>query len=705
MWRRGTKQQFLTRALVAAVATFTSAASALTACGDDEHYRAPAKCPNKSPQASDGCTPGLVCSYADKSGCAPQLAPYFSARCQSDGHWLIEDPCAGQGGAGGVAAGGHGGATSTGGKGGAGGGRCVDEVAGPPQVVSALQQLFAPDISSGFYRLQFNEAVGEVAPHVTWTGAGEAGNVSKAGNAYNVYFAAMAPGDSATITIDGVMDSCGTVMAAPVVVEVGVRPNCHLFAEDFSAGFAVNGWTIEDAALSGNQWQTSALVDPPNGVVNHTAGSGSCATTNDAGSLPANGWNTSLRSAAIDLTGETDVALKYRGALSVPPSGADAYLEASSDGGSWTVLSHWTADRGPAQEAVDLSAYAGGAVYLRWRYANAGGTNSWWDIDDVCVESFTKANCPCPVGGFSEIADLIGSFDGNGTLGAAENSGVMLSAVGQRVTVCGRLEDNIMQGTVTPSGPDFYGFWVATGGSGSAVKASVNYCIENAFDSVTTQLWVKSDGVAISTFEGMKNQGSYLVDLLDGNEHFLSLTPAAGRYPNSRYVVSVEVKEIPLPLLAESFEVWPPPSFTVTDDDPCLDWAQSTLTVVPPGEAPTAGQNLAYFNSFDCNVGSESLETAPLNFVGFTALTLTFDMFHDTGYANSLDAIQIEYNEQGTWLPIGSPFVRPAATQGWVKESLNLTPLVGKPAVRLRLKATTAYGNNIHIDNVLLLTN
>ncbi len=649
------------------------------ACADPQVTPQPPGCPNVFPEEGAACTPGLVCQYAEPSNCVA----YFTATCSDAGTWSLERPCA---------AGGSGGTPSTG-AGGEGGGQCVDTVEGPPAVTSASELVRPPDGGSGSYTLSFSEPVVDVGNHLSWSGAGALDGVSLVGSSYLVRFSGIAPGETATLTIDGVADACGTPMEEPVHIDIRVRPSCHVLSESFEGDFLARDWSAFDDAGDGHTWSSNEAFDPP--VPNHTAGSGACASANDVDSGVASLWDTSLVSPPIDLSGLGDVVLRYAGDFNDASGAGDAVVEVSSDGFSWFPLAGWSDSRGGI-ENLDLSAWAGGVVYLRWRYINEGGVGAWWDIDDVCIESFTKVSCNCTVNGFSETKDVAGSFNGNGSYTTAENSLALLSAVGQRVTVCGELEAGAL------SGADFFGFNVATGAPAGPLSARVDYCIENPFEDASVGVWIKTNPTPLGLYEQARNQGSYDVQLLDGPQHFVVLD-APGAYTPSRYRVTVELEGLSMPILTEGFEMWPPVAFTPTDLDPCLAWGQASGTVVPFGGQPTEGFNLAYFNSYDCNAGSEALESASMSFVGLTNLTLQLDMYHDTGFPSAFDSIQVEYSEGTTWVPIGAPLVRPAVADGWQTESIDLTPLAGKSSVKIRLFATTAYGNDIHIDNVKLL--
>jgi hypothetical protein len=241
--------------------------------------------------------------------------------------------------------------------------------------------------------------------------------------------------------------------------------------------------------------------------------------------------------------------------------------------------------------------------------------------------------------------------------------------------------------------------------SAGTLNATVDYCLENSFEDATIQIWAKGVSNPLATFTTAHTEGSFDVQLLDGEKHYLSVSANAAPYAPAVYTITVEVESMMTAVLSEGFEVWPPLSFTVTDDDPCLDWAQSSQTVVPFGEWPTEGSSLAYFNSYDCMTGSESLVSSSLNLSNANTVLLFFDMFHDPGFGGSFDNIQIQYDDGNGWINIGPQLDRPAQVQGWETEMVDLSALAGKTSVQIRLFTTTAYGNNIHIDNLALMSN
>jgi len=684
---------------VALVYTTAAAGAALMgACTEDEPLAEQPWCPNHLPDAGAPCEAGLECNYVNPTGCPPIIV----ARCGADGGWELEDECTAPGGSGGTGAeggsGGEGGGVggAAGGEGGAGGTPCVDDVPGPPAVISVTTAVYPPDTTYGKYRLEFSEPVTAVATNLTWTGPGALAGVSKVNQqAYDVTFTGMAPGDAVTLTVEpGPKDDCGNELDTAVPINLSLLPSCHFFAEDFEANFLSAGWSTTDNGSDGNLWARNDQLS----VANHTNGAGLCAAANDVASGPTSDWDANLLAPVISLTGGTHVVLRYQSDFQDDGGNGQAWLDGSSNGVSWTNLTSWTNDRGPLREFVDLSAYGGGNLYLRWRYSDDAGQGAWWDVDDVCVEEFTQATCPCPTAGHAEANDQAGVQNLNGTLGTAEDTAVTLATVGNRVTVCGLLEDN------TKSGSDWFSFDVQSGMAAGTLDATVEYCLENSFEDATIQVWAKEVSNPLATYTTAHTEGSFEVELIDGKKHYLAISTNGAPYAPADYTIEVEVESMMTAILTEGFEIWPPLAFTVTDDDPCLTWDQSSQSTVPPGEWPTEGNSLAYFNSYDCQSGSESLVTAPLNFSGATTLLLFLDMLHDPGYGGSFDNIQVQYDEGQGWLDIGPQLDRPAQVQGWETEMVDLSALAGKSSILLRLYTTTAYGNNLHIDNVALLS-
>jgi hypothetical protein len=103
------------------------------------------------------------------------------------------------------------------------------------------------------------------------------------------------------------------------------------------------------------------------------------------------------------------------------------------------------------------------------------------------------------------------------------------------------------------------------------------------------------------------------------------------------------------------------------------------------------------------------------SFAGLTTPTLTFDVSY-AQYSSENDKLQVEtsvncgttwvskYTKQGaalaTHAPVGSGQYTPAGDGDWRRETVNLSSHAGANNVLVRFKGTSAYGNNLFIDNI-----
>ena len=88
----------------------------------------------------------------------------------------------------------------------------------------------------------------------------------------------------------------------------------------------------------------------------------------------------------------------------------------------------------------------------------------------------------------------------------------------------------------------------------------------------------------------------------------------------------------------------------------------------------------------------------------YTTYTLTFWMYHDTGYTSSLDKIQpqVSTNNGSTWTSVGSAINRYDGSTGWKQHTVSLTTYKGS-TVNLGFLAMSAYGNNMFLDDVTVV--
>lgn len=179
--------------------------------------------------------------------------------------------------------------------------------------------------------------------------------------------------------------------AATLALAVGSAGAGVVYSEDFNSG-TLGSFTYQDyrtGAPSGFEWTTNGLE----GLGNFTGGSGSAAISNSDGSPGPYDHaiitpNIPLPKGVIALTFLTN----YQNYANIDFADVDA----SGDNGlTWTNVLRFNEDHGafystPGESAlVNLSAYAGGTVQLRFRhYDNLEDALDWyWQVDNVQIEA------------------------------------------------------------------------------------------------------------------------------------------------------------------------------------------------------------------------------------------------------------------------------------------------------------------------------
>ncbi len=180
------------------------------------------------------------------------------------------------------------------------------------------------------------------------------------------------PVEGAEVLIEA---STGAMMTTTVQTTV--------FSEDFES-WPLTGWSIVDNAGTGNVWDSNDAFGKPN----RTPGSGYSADA-DSDAVCSGSWDTELWSPAIDLSGYLTATLTFASNFQDYAGSGEAWVDVSTDGGtSWANVFYATTDE-PSDgivHSIDLSAYAGQTIVVRWRYSDNGDGCAWyWQIDDVVV--------------------------------------------------------------------------------------------------------------------------------------------------------------------------------------------------------------------------------------------------------------------------------------------------------------------------------
>jgi GEVED domain/SprB repeat len=161
----------------------------------------------------------------------------------------------------------------------------------------------------------------------------------------------------------------------------------------------------------------------------------------------------------------------------------------------------------------------------------------------------------------------------------------------------------------------------------------------------------------------------------------------------------------------ESFDgtTFVPAGWTNISTSGTATWTRVTAGLYPV-QAPHSGAGEARFNSYDASTGVRSIITPVIDLsnIGANTNTVSFWMYRDNGYNTTADKVEVLYNTTAS--PIGATLL------GTVNRAIGLTPTVGAngwyqysytvPSTfntatnYLIIRGTSAYGNDIYIDDV-----
>lgn len=119
---------------------------------------------------------------------------------------------------------------------------------------------------------------------------------------------------------------------------------------------------------------------------------------------------------------------------------------------------------------------------------------------------------------------------------------------------------------------------------------------------------------------------------------------------------------------------------------------------------PQEGSHFVRFNCYSLSSLQETrLVSPPINSTGTSSVDVNFQWFHDAGYSDAADDIQVQYSTDGTnWTDAGSSILRYSSTlSGWNAYSVTLPPAAGNvPLLYVGFLFFSDYGNNTYLDNV-----
>ena len=160
--------------------------------------------------------------------------------------------------------------------------------------------------------------------------------------------------------------------------------------EQFEGDFPPAGWTVKNNTSSaGNIWKRNDEW----GRANLTGGTGYCAAA-DSDIAGSGAFDTELLSPLIVMPA-TPRNLVFKHRFQYIYTTDRGYVDVSTNGGAtWTNLRTFSATDS-TEQTIDMSAYAGMTIVLRWRYVS-GSWAYYWQIDDVRTQTIPPPP-PLPV--------------------------------------------------------------------------------------------------------------------------------------------------------------------------------------------------------------------------------------------------------------------------------------------------------------------
>ncbi len=158
-----------------------------------------------------------------------------------------------------------------------------------------------------------------------------------------------------------------------------------------------------------------------------------------------------------------------------------------------------------------------------------------------------------------------------------------------------------------------------------------------------------------------------------------------------------------------------PPTTLFSDGFENSDWSAAQVSgtagvwsLVASGSFPVVtphgGSKLAAFNSYTSRAGNQTRLYRATGFAigsNYTAATLTFWMYHETGYATYDDRLQVQVSTDGsTWTNVSAEISRYNGTTGWAPVTIDLSVYKGQSNLRLGFVGISLYGNDIYLDDV-----
>ena len=359
-------------------------------------------------------------------------------------------------------------------------------------------------------------------------------------------------------------------------------------------------------------------------------------------------------------------------------------------------------------------------------FVTAPGTNGEKDFEDVAVKSFPTLqngtpmtagtwsvgqtqtftiNCPLPsyIRDKSEIA-FVGFIQDDGNQKVAQAGLANSEGLSNDAKAVSAFVPNLScTNTIAPD--------VTIKNNGN--NGITNFTITPYIDGIIKPIFSWSGNLAVGasttmaigsiSVSGGSHTFSYNISAVSGTDNNLVNNSATTKFVTiSNYQTN--------PIVEGFTSAFPPLNWSTFNATSGPSWVKSTSC---GGFGLSSESTKMDFYTYAAGTINE-LILPPINLAGVITPTLTFDLAYAT-YANEADKLEVfvsedcgdnwtnVYDKSGTNLNTApattSPFV-PSAAQ-WRNESVNLFGY-SNPSILLKFVATSAYGNNLYIDNVNL---
>jgi len=260
-----------------------------------------------------------------------------------------------------------------------------------------------------------------------------------------------------------------------------------------------------------------------------------------------------------------------------------------------------------------------------------------------------------------------------------------LEIAGATKTTTFQMTNGASDGYILQSDVDGNGSWIDPG----SISGTTDFDTINA---------TRHDTVVVS--EALKVQGELIADSIQAVGDVVTVDDNLDIYGcMSIYGNPTDV------IYAEGFESGDPPAgWEETGATGSADLNYVGTSQAPSGYNPTEGDIMLRFNSYSCVANNEITlqQTTGFSASGYESIVVNFDMLHDTERNND-DRVYLKYSLDGvSWVTLDS-FYRYDGTTGWNTESVALPDsLSNRPAIYLALRFVSDWGNNVHLDNLVV---